>query len=540
MGIVNKLLTQALSSQPAKKAIKGIADVGADMLEATPTLAKQTEEAFPVAQAMPEAAPPTGLVKYAPEEVQAAETKALEFEGASTMDFLKKNYPEKYENTVFTYMGKEVDAEPYPGAGSVFDFVDEEGNYDFSKMVAQKEAEAPPAPKGLMQPLAEEPVVMVSDKAVKGILKTITNLADRNDMIEQIREIRTDRFPKLTMEGVEDSVVGVTQGDFRMLNGREADPSKAKDLSLFKNLAKKNQKELDRMRLKYKSTPPQKLFHGNPDRADTLSNQGFAKPQRERFKHSELDIGAPSFTKDLNLQFNTGAFGGRDPSAFVSTEMPYADYLFSRVNMPTKAYDNQDLDVIVRTISGDPKSTRALSIPRSGAMNETEDAFVEADKLMVNKADKVVAGKLDVYKPISEKRQEAIKMYNDSAALVSNTKAFKALPEKEQIITTNNSYKAIRELFESYASAAQITSTKTGMGQQYTARVAGSPLYPIPLRNMADVLEKQGSVERAALLRKIADNLEEIRKADNTVPATKAIREAASKLAKGGLASRRS
>ena len=538
MGIVNKLLTKALSSQPTKKAIKGIADVGADMLEATPTLAKQTEEAFPVAQAMPEAAPqPMGLAKYAPEEVQVAEAKALEFEGASTMDFLKKNYPEKYDNTVFTHLGKDVDAEPYPGAGSVYDFVDEEGNYDFTKMVSQQEA--PPAPKGLMQPLADEPVVIVSDKAVKGMLKTISNLADRNDMIEQIREIRTERFPKLMVDGVEDSVVGVTQGDFRMLNGREADPSKAKDKSLFVGMAKKNQKELDRLRLKYKSTPPQELFHGNPDRADTLSQQGFAKPQRGSFSHSELTIAAPSFTKDLNLQFNTGAFGGKDPSAFVSTKMPYADYLFSRVNMPAKAYDNQDLDVIVRSISGDPKSTRALSIPRSGAMNETEDAFVEADKLMVNKADKVVAGKLDVYKPINAKRQEAIKMYNDSAALVSNTAKFKALPEKEQIITTNNSYKAIRELFQSYAAAAQITSTKTGMGQQYTARVAGSPLYPIPLRNMADVLEKQGSVERATLLRKIADNLEDIRKSDNTVPATKAIREAASKLAKGGLASRR-
>ena len=558
MGIVNKLLTKAMSSQPTKKAIK---DVGTDMFESAPTMAKQTEEALPIAAPMPEAVvpQPTGLSKYAPEEVAAAEAKALEFEGASSMDFLKKNHPEKYDNTVFTHMGKADEAEPHPGAGSIFDFIDDEGAYDFTKTVAQKEAEAPPTTKGLMQPVDEEPVVMVSDRAIKGSLKTISNLNDRNDMIEQIREVRAQRFPKLKVKGVEDFVIGITQGDFRNetsykkvidannketriynpLLGREADPSKAKDMALFKDLAQKKQKELDRLRVKYKDTPPIELFHGNPNRAEGLSKSGFAKPQRERFKQTELEVAAPSFTKDLNLQFNTGSFGGRDPSAIVSTKMPYADYLFSRVNMPREAYNNQDLDVIAQSISGDPLSTRPLSLPRTGNMNETEDAFVEADKLMINKADESAAGKLADYEPIAEKRSAAIQMYNSYAAVANDTKKFQALPEKEQRIAANNSYKAVRELFKSYAEAAKITSTKTGMGQQYTARVAASPLYPTPLRNIADVLEKQGSVERAKLLRKIADNMDDIRKSDNRVPATRAIQEAASKLAKGGLASRK-
>jgi hypothetical protein len=128
-----------------------------------------------------QATPATGLSKYAPEEVAAAEAKALEFEGASSMEFLKKNHPEKYENTVFTHMGKADEAEPHPGAGTIFDFIDDEGGYDFTKTVAQKEAEAPPTTKGLMQPVDEEPVVMVSDRAIKGPLKTINNLNDRND-----------------------------------------------------------------------------------------------------------------------------------------------------------------------------------------------------------------------------------------------------------------------------------------------------------------------------------------------------------------------
>lgn len=537
MGIVNQLLKKAVASQT--KVTKKLAT---DLTEEAPTVAKQTEEALPMpspVEAMPAPIEAKGLAKYAPEEVQTAEAKAAEFEGASTMDWLKQNHPEKYENTVFTYMGKADEAEPRPGAGSVYDFIDEEGNYDFTKTVAQKEAEAPPAAKGLMQPVAEEPVVIVSDKAVKGSLKTVRNLADRNDMIEQIREIRTERFPKLKVEGVEDSVIGVTQGDFRMLNGREADPTKAKDRSLFKDLAKKKQKELDRLRTKYKDTPPIEIFHGNPKRAEDLSKEGFAKPQRTSFAHSELNIAGPSFTKDLNLQFNTGSFGGQDPSAIVSTKMPYADYLFSRVNMPSQAYDAKDLDVIARAVSGDPASTRPLSLPRSGALNETEDTFIEADKLLINKADKSVSGKLKDYAPIAEKRAAALEKYKDMAAIAYDTKRFNSLPEKDQAIAANNTYKAVRELFNSYAEAAKITSTKTGMGQQYTALVAGSPMYPVALKNVAGVLEKQGSTERAKLLRKIADNLDEIRKADDRVPATRAIQETAAKLAKGGLAKRR-
>jgi hypothetical protein len=526
-----KTSADLMEEMQKKAAVKATPPVAPE-IEAS--LAKQTEEAIP-----PSTIQVSGLSKYAPEEVAAAEAKASEFEGASSMEFLKKNHPEKYDNTVFIHMGKDADDEPHLGAGSIFDFIDDEGAYDFTKTVAQKEAEAPPTTKGLMQPVDEEPVVMVSDRAIKGPLKTISNLDDRNDMIEQIREVRTQRFPKLKVEGVEDSVIGIAQGDFRLLNKREADPSKAKDRLLFKDLAQKKQKELDRLRVKYKDTPPIELFHGNPNRAEGLAKSGFAKPQREKFKQTELEVAAPSFTKDLNLQFNTGSFGGRDPSAIVSTKMPYADYLFSRVNMPREAYNNQDLDVIAQSISGDPLSTRPLSLPRTGNMNETEDAFVEADKLMINKADESVASKLADYEPIAEKRSAAIQMYNSYAAVANDTKKFQALPEKEQRIAANNSYKAVRELFKSYAAAAKITSTKTGMGQQYTARVAASPLYPTPLRNIADVLEKQGSVERAKLLRKIADNMDDIRKSDNKVPATRAIQEAASKLAKGGLASRK-
>jgi len=529
MGIVNKLLTKALESQPAKKAAKGIASAASDMLEQTPAIAKQTEEALPMPKSMPApATEPMGLAKYAPEEVKAAEEKAMQFEGASSMEWLKQNQPEKYENTVFIHMNK-TDPEPYPGAGTVFDYVDDEGVYDFTKTVAQKEVDKP---KGLMQPV-DEPVIIASDKAVKGLLKNVRNVADRNDMLEQIREVRTQRFPKLKVEGVEDSVIGVAQGDFRILNGKEADPSKAKDLAAFKSLAVKKQKELDRLRAKYKDTPPVEIFHGNANRAEQLSKEGFIKPQRAGFAHSELEVAAPSFTKDLNLQFNTGSFGGTDPSAFVSTKIPYADYLFSRVNMPKTAYENKDLDVIARAISGDPASTRPLSLPREGSMNETEDAFVEADKLLINKAETSVAGKLPDYKEIAAKRA----MHQDSYS--SLVKDWDKLDEKEQAVAANKAYKDIREMFKTYASAAKITSTKTGMGQQYTAAVARSPVYSPMLNKIANTLEKQGSTERAELLRKIGKSIAELRKAEDRVPATRALQETASKLAKGGLASRK-
>ena len=522
------------AKQVGKKSIKGLASASMDLLDEMQT--KIAKKSAPVTEditqqtqkAMPSAAEPQGLAKYTPEEVSAAEQQAMQMEGSSTMEWLKKNQPEKYENTVFIHMNK-TDPEPYPGAGTVYDYLDDEGVYDFTKTVAQKEVEQP---KGLMQPV-DEPVIIASDKAVKGLIKNVRNTADRNDMLEQIREIRTQRFPKLKVEGVEDSVIGVAQGDFRIMNGREADPSKAKDRSLFTDLAKKKQKELDRLRIKYKDTPPVEIFHGNPDRAAQLSKEGFAKPQRQKFMHSELEVAAPSFTKDLNLQFNTGSFGGTDPSAFVSTKIPYADYLFSRVNMPKTAYENKDLDVIARAISGDPASTRPLSLPREGSMNETEDAFVEADKLLINRADTSVASKLPDYKSIAAKRDLHQQSYSDLV------KDWDKMDEKQQVMAANKAYKDVREMFKTYASAAKITSTKTGMGQQYTAAVARSPVYAPMLNKIADILEKQGSTERASLLRKIGSSIAELRKAEDRVPATRAIQEAASKLAKGGLASRK-
>ena len=164
-------------------------------------------------------------------------------------------------------------------------------------------------------------------------------------------------------------------------------------------------------------------------------------------------------------------------------------------------------------------------------MNETEDAFVEADKLLINRADTSVASKLPDYKSIAAKRDLHQQSYSDLV------KDWDKMDEKQQVMAANKAYKDVREMFKTYASAAKITSTKTGMGQQYTAAVARSPVYAPMLNKIADILEKQGSTERASLLRKIGSSIAELRKAEDRVPATRAIQEAASKLAKGGLAS---
>lgn len=235
---------------------------------------------------------------------------------------------------------------PHPNKGSVYDFIDEEGNMDFTAAQAEKvKAESQSTIQKQAGVLEEEQPIVVSDKAIKGLIKDVTNEGDRDDLIAQIREVRTERFPKLKEEpklkGVEDIVIGVTQGDFRVATGREVNPTKPKDMDIFTDMAKKNQRKLKDLRSKYKNTPPIELFHGTSEQRMAQVATGFAKPQRFPLKHSELKAGGPSFTRDINLQFEGGSFGGDDPSLFVSTKMPYAEYEFTRVDMNPTAYNKK-------------------------------------------------------------------------------------------------------------------------------------------------------------------------------------------------------
>ena len=231
-----------------KAALKSMPAVEPVAKEIPAPLAKQTEEALPP--------PPTiqaaGLAKYDPAIVSAAEQKAKDMQGSLTMDELKKNFPEEYENTVFLHMDDSTGTEmPYPNKGSVYDFIDEEGNIDFTAAQAEKvKAESQSAvEKQSLVPVEEEPVI-VSNKALAGEIKDIATIPERESLLNQIREERTQSFRKLSvlpeMKKVEDTVIGVTQGDFRAANKKEVDLTNPKDVAAFVSLAEKNQKKLDK------------------------------------------------------------------------------------------------------------------------------------------------------------------------------------------------------------------------------------------------------------------------------------------------------
>jgi hypothetical protein len=79
-----------------------------------------------------------------------------------------------------------------------------------------------------------------------------------------------------------------------------------------------------------------------------------------------MNVGAPSFTRDINLGMRGSPFGGTNPENYVVTEMPYADYVFGKINMAPEKYDKKDINTVLRSITGAPDVIRPVSLPRAG------------------------------------------------------------------------------------------------------------------------------------------------------------------------------
>lgn len=189
----------------AKKTVGAVDDAEIDRLlnksaaeEPVPAIPEQPEPA-PFLAEKPPAMPEETAALPTPEapQLNEAEATAVSFYGNSTMDFLKKNYPEKYENTIHQFKNS-PDPLPFPDKGGIEDFIDVEGNMVFSEeQIAKVKAADEAAAQKQAGVLQEEEPIVVSDKAIKGLIKDVSNIADRDDLIAQIREVRTDRFPKL-------------------------------------------------------------------------------------------------------------------------------------------------------------------------------------------------------------------------------------------------------------------------------------------------------------------------------------------------------
>jgi hypothetical protein len=310
----------------------------------------------------------------------------------------------------------------------------------------------------------------------------------RKEALQNIREIRQNTFPVLVdkldelsftkgSKPLDEEVVAVAQGEYRAAKGREVEADDTASLEDFASFASKYQDKLDALRVKYKDTPPVILYHGSrTERTPEKLARGFYNPQTNKKSHFELNAGAISFTKDPNLNYYIEKFGGKDPKNISQVEIPYAEYEFRRVNMPLDAYDKQDLNYLARTITGSPSVARPLSLPRSAIFKETEDAFVEADKLKITQN---LTGVTEKYGKIAERdktiSEAMLRLEKFSWGLPKLASPVdKTVGKDKKIIYTQReprnayqAYKDIRTVFNQLTKSGEVTSTKTGYGQNY-------------------------------------------------------------------------
>jgi hypothetical protein len=417
--------------------------------------------------------------------------------------------------------------------------------------------------------LPEAPAIPES-KVIQGNLDN-TSFArngptSRKQVLSTIREIRTDAFdglvnlPKVKELPDAEDVMAVVQGDFRLNQGREINLSSPKDIAVVEDMAASAQKRLDALRVEYKDTPPIKLYHGK----DATWNEaptnrfitGFEDPQKFSKYHSELEVGGTSFTRDLNLNFETPSFGGTNPNKFLYTEMPYADYMFKRINMTPTAYEDKNLNVIAQSINGSDRVIRPVSIPRSASFKETEDMITETDKLRPE--GKGTGGQLEVRSGKNEvadksagfleRRKQEDKIKENIISLAGD------LNTERGVVAANKIYTELRNLLNNYLEKSSLTSTKAGMGQRYHQELTNLGVIrgekdvvstDSMLKTVSTILEKQGSKEKASLLRSLRTELrvlEQGYRADSQkqVQSVNKVRELTRKFAKGGLVARKS
>lgn len=531
-----------------------------------PTMAP-TEQALPTPPAQTIAAP-TPSKAFADEDYIMGEEAMLDLYTPAQLKSWKVANPEDYANTLHSFTGqakglKFSEMPPQPFAKKTDEAAEslvDEVEYDMDgnpvsiggKAIVKKAA-----------PIADE--YGIDPKYLSGDVNSITgnvSVVARNKAVASIKETREDSFFKMRnndkFAAIDDEVLGTVLGDYRYSRGVELNPKDPEMLADAMKLAGQYQKRLDTLREKYKDVPPVKLFHGQgvTEDVDTLKKSGFTDPsKRDEFFHSEMMVGAPSFTKDLNLGFRGTPFGGTKPQNYVVTEIPYADYVFSKINMAPEKYDRKDMNTILRAVTGAPGVVRPIGLPRAGFL-ETEDMMLEAEKLRVKGANtKLRSGEKDVAqvletggKGLSRATMKSIEENVSETMKLART----STNPKEQMKMAYMSYQGIKNLMNSYLDMATATSTKSGLGQQYQAAINNFADYSgiqRQMREIADILDAGGAKQKAQNLYELTDRLKKfqqsepaISKAVDEAKRTKPldeVRKLVPKLAKGGLASRR-
>jgi hypothetical protein len=585
--VIDDIINKRLDETTASPAIDQTANM---LMGKKPVLPKATAKPTPVlpeAAAKPPEAPvlnqideavptppaqvmdaPTPSKAFADEDYIKGEEAMLDMYTPAQLKSWKVANPEDYENTLHSFTGQakglkfsEMPPQPFAkktdeAAESLVDEVeyDIDGNpVSVGGKAIIKKAE----------PIADE--YGVDPKYLSGDANSIvkkTSVSQRNAAVAAIKETREDSFFKMRnndkFASVDDDVLGVVLGDYRYSRGVELNPKDPEMLADAMKLATQYQKRLDTLREKYKDVPPVKLFHGQgvTEDVDKLKKSGFTDPsKRDEFFHSEMMVGAPSFTKDLNLGFRGTPFGGTKPQNYVVTEIPYADYVFNKINMAPEKYDNKDLNTILRAVTGAPGVVRPIGLPRAGFL-ETEDMMLEAEKLRVKGANaKLRSGEKDVAQVLGTggKGLSRATMKGEEETISEYMKLARTNPNpKEKMKLAYMSYTGIKDLMNSYLDMASATSTKSGLGQQYQAAINNFADYSgiqRQMREVADILDAGGAKQKAQNLYELTDKLKKFQQSEPAISTavdeakrTKPldeVRKIVPKLAKGGLASRR-
>jgi hypothetical protein len=442
--------------------------------------------------------------------IDDTEISAMEKKIASdydmSVDELIDQAPEQFANELameWSFLKKSGDKSmPYPMDEDFPDqgeMLSDAGFKKVKKLAADKANPFYVDPNIKKKEAADKQAIEIATKEAESI-SSIAKMGDpfdiqmrdqRDKFIGEVKKLRTALFGDLK-KGLEyaeydDIVLGKTQGEFRAATGREFVPSNKDDVAQFKAIAERQQSLLEVLRNKYKDNPPIKLFHGAFDEkaADVINSKGLSA---DKGNQAELNMKATSFTKDLNLGFTeVDAFGGRNPSAYLSVEFPYPEYKFLRVDMSKKDYDQMNMNVILKTISGDPKTTRPLGLPR-GELKETEDTFVEAEKLKDNylmkkateQVNKAQEGLLSLEGDLNKLRGEI------GVGTKVNTK-------KEAVLK----YNLIRDYVKSVSKMSKATSVTGGAGQRYQREFVKLGMNSKELKKLAKILRDNGMIARA-------------------------------------------
>jgi hypothetical protein len=356
----------------------------------------------------------------------------------------------------------------------------------------------------------------------------------RQKTLGVLKDIRTNTFDKLVdmpnvTSKIEDDVIAVAQGEYRAAKGRELDVNNPEAINDFINFSLPLQKKLNDLRIKYKDKPPVTLYHGTATNADDILAKGFTDPTTlDDIGHSELEVGATSFTKDIRYNF-AGSKGGKDPSSILETKIPYADYEFRRINMPMSKYQKSegfgDMDTIARSITGSPTVARPLGIPQSIGLRETEDAFVESEKLVIGRNTKEVSKKLPLVREQDTTARQGFKRLTtirDNFLTPDSLRPIKEGGMGSEEVQASTAYRIIRDLVRNEFTETKglIKTSQTTFGRLRKiatdrAFLKDTEINPDIANFIPEVitsLERVGSKDKAEALKILENQFNQLRK----------------------------